>query len=112
MDLITAIQRPGHHRLFAMFLCDNIGDPAVLADQRLFAKSMCHELGHILNLGHRIEGADATTATGWAFNGVFRDGLTHPPNQNIMFWQGVQDICQDFDIIQARAVHQSPLVPT
>lgn len=111
MQLINAIQRPGHPRLFAMFLCDNIGDPAVLADQQLYAKSMAHELGHILNLGHRVEGADATQATGLKANGVFWDGLTHPPMENIMYWQGVQAICQDFDIIQARAVHQSPLVP-
>ncbi|HET9959407.1 MAG TPA: hypothetical protein VFQ61_33180 [Polyangiaceae bacterium] len=111
MDLINGIQRPGHPRLFAMFLCDNIGDPAVLADQQLYAKSMCHELGHILNLGHRVEGPDATTATGLVANGMFWDGLSHPPNQNVMFWQGVQDICQDFDIVQARAVHRSPLVP-
>jgi hypothetical protein len=111
MNLIRAIQRPGHPRLFAMFLCDNIGDPAVLADQQLYAKSMCHELGHILNLGHRVEGPDATTATGLVANGIFADGLTHPPQENIMFWQGVQAICQDFDIIQTRAVHRSPLVP-
>jgi hypothetical protein len=111
MNLIRAIQRPGHPRLFAMFLCDNIGDPAVLADQRLYAKTICHELGHILNLGHRVEGPDATTVTRLVSNGIFFDGLTHPPTQNIMFWQAIQDICQDFDIIQARAVHQSPLVP-
>lgn len=95
-----------------MFLCDRIlGNPAVLADQQLFAKSICHELGHILNLGHRIEGPDPATTTGLVANGVFFDGLRHPPNQNVMFWQGVQDICQDFDIIQVRAVHQSKLVP-
>jgi len=111
MNLIRAIQRPGHPRLFAMFLCDNLGDPAVLADQQLYAKSMCHELGHILNLGHRVEGPDATTATGLVANGIFWDGLTHPPQENIMFWQGVQAICQDFDIIQTRVVHRSPLVP-
>jgi len=111
MSLITRIQRPGHPRLFAMFLCDTIGDPANPAAQQLYAKSMCHELGHILNLGHRIERADPATVSGWAFNGIFRDGLTHPPQENIMFWAGVQAICQDFDIIQARAVRQSPLVP-
>ncbi|MGK3963818.1 hypothetical protein WMF38_06525 [Sorangium sp. So ce118] len=111
MSLLTAIQRPGHPRLFAMFLCDNIGNPAVLADQQLYAKSMCHELGHILNLGHRVEGADTTQPTGLSANGIFWDGLSHPPMENVMYWQGVQAICQDFDIIQARAVHQSPLVP-
>jgi len=111
MELITAIQRPGHPRLFAMLVCDTVGDPSVLADQQLYAKTLCHELGHILNLGHRVERADPTTATGLAFNGVFWDGLNHPPEQNIMFWAGAQDICQDFDIIQTRAIHQSPLVP-
>ncbi len=111
MRLITGIQRPGHPRLFAMFLSDTIGDPANAAVQQLYAKSMCHELGHILNLGHRIEGPDPTTATGLNANGIFFDGLTHPPQENIMFWAGVQAICQDFDIIQARAVRRSPLVP-
>jgi hypothetical protein len=72
---------------------------------------MAHELGHILNLGHRVEQADPTTATGLSANGIFFDGLTHPPQENIMFWAGVQAICQDFDIIQARAVRQSPLLP-
>jgi hypothetical protein len=111
MRLINAIQRPGHPRLFAMFLCDNLGDPSAPAAQQIYAKSMCHELGHILNLGHRIEGPDPTTATGLAANGIFWDGLSHPPQENVMFWQGAQQICQDFDIIQTRGAHQSPLVP-
>jgi hypothetical protein len=111
MRLIKGIQRPGHPRLFAMFLSDTIGDPANAAIQQLYAKSMAHELGHILNLGHRVEQADPTTATGLSANGIFFDGLTHPPQENIMFWAGVQAICQDFDIIQARAVRQSPLLP-
>jgi hypothetical protein len=94
-----------------MFLCDTIGDPSSAAGQQLYAKSLVHELGHILNLGHRVEQPDATTPTGLSANGVFFDGLTHPPQENIMFWAGVQPICQDLDIIQARAAHQSPLVP-
>jgi hypothetical protein len=116
MTLINALQRPGHPQLFAMFLCDNLGDPAVLADQQIYAKSMCHELGHILNLGHRIEGPDpagvtAANPSGLVANGIYWDGLSYPPSENIMFWQGAQPVCQDFDIIQARAAHQSPLVP-
>ncbi|MHC4416895.1 MAG: hypothetical protein ACYS0G_16635 [Planctomycetota bacterium] len=120
MSLITAIQRPRHPQLFAMFLCDTIGNPTTAAGQDLYAKSMCHELGHILNLGHRVEGVpgppqrDMTAAdppATLAAGGIFWDALLYPPQENIMYWAGVNPICQDFDIIQARAVHQSPLVP-
>lgn len=111
MQLINAYQRPGHPRLFAMFLCDTLGDPATPAGHQQYAKSMVHELCHILNLGHRIEGPDPTTPTGLVSNGVYWDGLSFPPQENIMFWQGAQPICQDLDIIQARAARQSPLVP-
>ena len=110
-NLINRIQRNGHPQLFAMFLCDTIGVPANAAVAQLYAKSMAHEFGHILNLGHRVEGPDASTATGLVANGIFFDGITHPPQENVMFWQGVQPICQDFDILQARAVINSPLVP-
>lgn len=111
MQLINAIQRGGHPQLFAMFLADTLGDPATPAGHQQYAKSMVHELCHVLNLGHRIEGPDATQPTGLIANGIFWDGLSYPPQENIMFWQGAQPICQDMDIIQARAAHQSPLVP-
>jgi hypothetical protein len=104
------IQRAGHPQLFAMFVTDGIGNPAVLADQQSYAATICHELGHILNLGHRVEGPDAHTPTGLISNGIFFDGIGYPPNENIMNWMSNPD-AQDFDIIQARAVRQSPLVP-
>jgi hypothetical protein len=110
MNLIRGIQRRGHPRLFAMFIADNLGNPATPADQQVIAGVICHELGHILNLGHRVEGPDPTTATGLNANGIFFDGLTHPPVENVMNWTALQT-AQDFDIIQARAVHRSPLVP-
>jgi hypothetical protein len=93
-----------------MFIAANLGNPATSADQQVIAGVICHELGHILNLGHRVEGPDATTATGLQANGIFFDGLTHPPVENVMNWTALQT-AQDFDIIQARAVHRSPLVP-
>lgn len=115
MTLINAIQRPGHPRLFAMFVAD-LADPSTPAGQQQYAKAIVHELGHILNLGHRVEGPDpagptAANPSGLAANGIFWDGLQYPPTENIMNWQGVQPNSQDLDIIQTRGAHQSPLVP-
>jgi len=110
MDLIAPIQRHGHPKLFAMFVCDSNGDPTTAAGMQNYANTISHEFGHILNLGHRVEGPNAA-GTGLVAGGIFFDGLTIPLTENIMHWNGPATLCQDFDIIQARAVHQSPLVP-
>ncbi|MEJ7712147.1 MAG: hypothetical protein WKF84_20375 [Pyrinomonadaceae bacterium] len=115
MTLISAIQRAAHPQLFAMFVAD-FADPTVIAGQQRYAKAIAHEFGHILNLGHRVESTNPANVTaanpsGFAANGIFQDGLTYPPSENIMHFQGVQPSSQDFDIIQTRAAHQSPLVP-
>lgn len=129
MQLIAGIPRAGHPLLFSMVLTDinggallPPGNHATPAQQLLYAKNMCHEFCHILNLGHRVEGVPAAGATPArdmtaadapaALNnaGIFWDGLLHPPNENVMHWRGLGNIAQDFDIIQARAVAFSPLV--
>ena len=109
--LIRGFPRAGHPQLFAMFVTDGGGDPSVAANQLTYAQTIAHEFGHILNLGHRIEGADATTATGMNANGIFWDGIGHPPNENVMNWtlSGTRE--QDFDILQARGTRFSTLIP-
>jgi hypothetical protein len=109
--LINGFPRAGHPRLFAMFVTDRGGDPSVLANQRQYAQVMAHEFGHILNLGHRVEGANAAQPTGLNANGIFWDGLNHPPNENVMRWATSGTVEQDFDILQARATRQSTLIP-
>ncbi|HEY4188734.1 MAG TPA: hypothetical protein VGP07_26945 [Polyangia bacterium] len=111
LQLIRGIQRPGHPQLFAMFVTDSHGDPSIPAIQLNYANTIVHEFLHILNLGHRVEGPDPATATGLAANGIFWDGLLHPPNENIMHWNAPGNIAQDIDTIQARGARQSPLVP-
>jgi hypothetical protein len=136
--LLAANQRPwpgpGPRTLIAaMYLTDGnggalvpVGNHATPARQREYANTMAHEFGHILNLGHRVEGVppppgspagtlsrDMTAADPVANlveGGIFWDGLLHPPHQNVMQWWDPSAIAQDFDIVQARAAHLSPLV--
>jgi hypothetical protein len=112
MNLIDDRQRntATYPRLYGMYVTNANGDPAVPADQLTYAGTIAHELGHVLNLGHRVEGPDASTATGLVANGIFFDGLTTPPDENLMHWNNPTTLAQDFDIIQTRAVHQSPVV--
>lgn len=112
--LINGFPRAGHPRLFAMFVTDRGGDPSVLANQLTYAQVIAHEFGHILNLGHRVEGAapvTAANATGLKDGGIFWDGLNHPPNENVMHWTLGGTVEQDFDILQARGTRQSTLMP-
>lgn len=87
--------------LYTMYVTDGNGDPTTPAGMQNYANTMIHELGHVLNLGHRVD-------TGGS---PFNDGLNFPPGENIMHWNNPWNIAQDFDIIQARAVRRSPLVP-
>jgi len=86
--------------LFSMFVSDRCGDPTTLAGSNVYATTIAHELGHILHLGHR----------GVAANGV-NDNVNFPLNENIMHPTNPPAQAQDWDIIQARAVRLSPLVP-
>lgn len=112
MNLIAARERnpATYPRLYAMYVTDANGDPANANDQMTYAGTIAHELGHVLNLGHRVEGPDVNQPTGLVANGIFFDGLTTPPDENVMHWSNGTDLAQDFDIIQTRAVHRSPLV--
>jgi len=127
MQLITPIQRTGHPRLYAMYVTkghDSATQPIAQVRQN-YANTIVHEFLHILNLGHRVEGvpetspgagdqrdmtaADAPAAL--SAGGIFWDGLLQPPGENVMHWVNPGTLAQDIDIIQVRAILQSPLVP-
>ncbi len=125
MSLIEARQRAGHPQLFAMYVTDVCGGARLpvnnhntVARQREYANTIAHEFGHILNLGHRVEGVEATQAdmvagtpvANLSAGGIFWDGLLQPPHENLMQWHDPSVLAQDIDIIQARAIHLSPLV--
>ncbi len=108
LTLLAARTRPapaGHPNqwqgLFSMYVTDGCGDPTNLNDQQTYATTIVHEFGHILNLCHRVDQAGSP----------FNDGLNYPPDENVMHWVNPWTIAQDFDIIQAKAVRQSPLMP-
>jgi hypothetical protein len=129
MNVIAGIPRAGHPQLFSMYVTDANGgalappgNHATPAQQLTYANTMTHEFGHILNLGHRVEGTNNTHPTPnvdmpagtplaqLRANGIFWDGMLHPPHENVMQWQDPPALAQDFDIIQARAVALSPIV--
>lgn len=61
-----------------------------------FGSTMAHELGHVLNLRHRLEPGD--------------DGVPFPDTkQNLMSYGGA-NLSHDIDILQAKVIHLSPLV--
>ncbi len=81
--------------LFAMYLTNANGNP--VANQDVYANTLAHEFCHILNLAHRPQAGG--------------DGLKFPLNENLMHPTNPPALAQDLDLIQARAVHQSRLVP-
>jgi hypothetical protein len=102
MTLLAARLRPGHPNLVSMYVTDGPnGDPSKLADMQTYAGTIAHEFGHNLNLAHRVD----TPAS------PFNDNVNHPPAQNVMHWNNPTTIAQDFDIIQAKAARQSPIIP-
>jgi hypothetical protein len=114
LQLISGIQRAGFPTLFAMYVTDAHGDPTQAAVQQNIANTIVHEFCHILNLGHRVEGAAPVTPanpTGLVANGIFFDGLNHPPGENLMHFNNPGTIAQDLDIVQAKAARKSPLIP-
>jgi hypothetical protein len=78
-------------------ISDDNGDPATAAGYMTYGNVLVHELGHVLNLHHR--------------RGAGPDGMDgQPPQQNIMCQGEPANVRQDFDRLQARAMHGSPLV--
>jgi hypothetical protein len=88
--------------LTAMYVTDTNGNPTSPIAQMTYAGTIAHEVCHLLNLNHRVENPVAPP---------FDDGVNYPPNENVMHWNNPTSIAQDFDIIQAKAVRQSPMVP-
>lgn len=84
----------GVHNLYAMYLRNH-------ASRFEYVNTLAHELGHILNLGHR----GGTAATPPAVD----DGLHWPQEENIMHANNPSTIAQDIDIIQAKAARASKL---
>jgi len=102
MRLIGALAHPTIHGTFAaMYVTDGNGPPATAAAQLSYGGTIAHEVCHLFNLNHRVDTAGSP----------FNDGLNYPPGENVMHWNNPGTIAQSFDIIQARAVLRSPLVP-
>jgi hypothetical protein len=108
MTLLAARARPAPagnpnrwQGLFSMYVTDGCGNPSNLNAMQTYATTIVHEFGHILNLPHRVDQPGSP----------YNDGLNYPPNENVMHWNNPWAQAQDFDIIQAKAVRQSPLVP-
>ncbi|MBM3789056.1 MAG: hypothetical protein FJW35_01760 [Acidobacteria bacterium] len=96
MRMFDAKQRAAHPRLFAMYVTDANGSPTGDNSRLTYAGTIAHELGHILALRHRVGAGD--------------DRIRHPWSQNLMHGDNPSTIAQDLDIIQARAIHGSPLL--
>ncbi len=83
--------------LYAMYLTNGL--PQYRPNAATYGHTMAHEFCHILNLQHRTSSLQGG------------DGIQLPTGENLMTPMGMVFLAQDIDIIQARAMHQSPLVP-
>jgi hypothetical protein len=101
MRLIPAIAHPTIAGFAAMFVTDTNGVPTNPVAAATYGGTIAHEVCHLFNLNHRVD----TPAS------PFNDGLNYPPGENVMHWINPTTIAQSFDIIQAKAVRRSPLVP-
>lgn len=101
MNLGGAFNHPRIANIVAMYVTDTNGNPSQPAARMTYAGTIAHEVCHLLNLNHRVDQAGSP----------FNDGLNYPTGENVMHWNNPTTIAQDFDIIQAKAVRQSPAVP-
>jgi hypothetical protein len=101
--VVTMNVRPPRQRtpavagLYSMWVGTDTASPTKAGMK--YGNTIAHELGHVLHLGHRSNPA-----------GSVDDGVNHPPDENIMHPSNPESIAQDFDILQARAVRNSPLL--
>jgi hypothetical protein len=106
MKLLGKRQRNNHPKLFAMYITNACGSPRSEAGMMAYANTIAHEIGHVLNLRHRnrniMRGGTETSG---------HDGMRHPPQENLMHAKNPPVQAQDIDLIQAKAIHSSPLVP-
>lgn len=96
MNLDPARQR--NPNLAALWVRD-FADPSDPDEMGRYGYVIAHEMGHILGLHHR----------GRQGGQNLPDGVGHPPDQNVMF-SDEDTFGQDFDILQARAAHRSPVL--
>jgi len=97
---VTMSLRPVRQRQTGLAACW-IRDFANPTDADRYGFVMVHELCHILGLQHR----------GRANGSTLPDGIGHPIDSNVMY-SAEEALGQDFDILQAKAVHQSPVLAT
>ena len=124
-------------KLYGMFITNAMGAKPNGADAIGYGNAIAHEVGHMLNLGHRVETiTDATLRGQWnagtlgpaagakgripalvqgggklgANDGTWCDELWHPRQENMMRWINFPYINQNFDILQSLVVRNSPLL--
>ena len=136
MQIIDGWAPPNTRRgLWGMVITNAAGADPGGADAMAYGCAVAHEVGHMLNLGHRVEeitnaglrarwnagtlnpaagGGIATLVQGsgnlGANDGLWCDELWHPRHQSVMNWAGSSFFAQDFDRLQARVVAQSPIL--
>ncbi len=133
MKIITGYMLAKHPKLYGMILTNALGSDPGGTNALDYGNVIAHEVGHMFNLGHRVEEiVDATLKGKWhagtlkpdpggqipsltgaklgGGGGLFDDGLWHPPRQNVMQYVEGPDVAQDFDILQVLAVRKSPLL--
>jgi hypothetical protein len=128
---------PATLNVFGMFITAAMGADPGGVDALNYGYAVAHEVGHMVNLGHRVEQITTVALENqWnagtlnpadnaggripqlrqgqgnlgADDGTWCDELWYPRLQNVMRWLAEGYMNQSFDILQARVVRQSPLL--